>query len=249
MTDFTVRTLAERPDLLDAMENVNVAGWPEFMLHDPIADKYFGNLYDYFPEFQVMLVDENDTVIASGNTIPATWDGTVEDLPLDGWDAIMKLGVTNHQNSIAPNVVSAIQAVVVKDHLGKGLSQHVLQAMKSNAARHGLNTLIAPVRPNLKHRYPLTPMEKYVQWKQADGAPFDPWLRTHLKMGAEILRVCPQSMRITGTVAEWEMWTEMQFPESGAYIVPGALVPIDINREGDIGVYVEPNVWMRHKAG
>lgn len=38
----------------------------------------------------------------------------------------------------------------------------------------------------------------------------------------------------------------MVFPESGHYVVPGALVPITIDRERDQGVYVEPNVWMVH---
>jgi hypothetical protein len=38
----------------------------------------------------------------------------------------------------------------------------------------------------------------------------------------------------------------MALPESGVYIVPGALVPIEIDREQDEGVYVEPNVWMVH---
>jgi hypothetical protein len=51
---------------------------------------------------------------------------------------------------------------------------------------------------------------------------------------------------VTGTVAAWEEWTEMALPESGAYVVSGALVPIEIDRERDEGVYVEPNVWMVH---
>jgi len=53
-------------------------------------------------------------------------------------------------------------------------------------------------------------------------------------------------MRVSGTVAEWEAWTEMALPASGAYVVPGALAPIQIDRERDEGVYVEPNVWMVH---
>ena len=54
-------------------------------------------------------------------------------------------------------------------------------------------------------------------------------------------------MRIPGRVADWESWTGMGFPESGAYVVPGALVPVEIDRERDEGVYVEPNVWMHHR--
>src|SRR4051794_24491759 len=50
----------------------------------------------------------------------------------------------------------------------------------------------------------------------------------------------------TGTVTEWEEWTEMALPESGTYVVPGALAPITIDRERNEGTYVEPNVWMVH---
>jgi hypothetical protein len=125
----------------------------------------------------------------------------------------------------------------------------VLRAMKEAAARSGLPALIAPVRPTLKDRYPLTPMESYARWRREDGMPFDPWLRVHRRLGAEFLRVAPRSMEITGTVAEWEGWTGMRFPESGPYVVPGALSPVVMDLERDLGTYEEPNVWMRHPTG
>ena len=56
----------------------------------------------------------------------------------------------------------------------------------------------------------------------------------------------PESTRITGTVAEWEAWSRMAFPESGEYVVPGALALVRIDRERDVGEHVEPNVWVRH---
>jgi hypothetical protein len=56
-------------------------------------------------------------------------------------------------------------------------------------------------------------------------------------------------MLVTGTMAEWEEWAAMRFPESGAYVVPGALNPVEINREADQGRYLEPNVWRRHRLG
>jgi hypothetical protein len=40
----------------------------------------------------------------------------------------------------------------------------------------------------------------------------------------------------------------MAFPESGQYVVEGALVPVEIDRERDRGLYVEPNVWMLHSV-
>ena len=66
------------------------------------------------------------------------------------------------------------------------------------------------------------------------------------RLGAKFLRVAPRSMVVTGTVAEWEAWTTMTFPESGRYIVPGALAPVRIDHRRNLGRYVEPNVWMRH---
>ena len=68
-----------------------------------------------------------------------------------------------------------------------------------------------------------------------------------MRLGAEIVRPCPESMTITGTVSEWERWTSMLFPEGGDYVVPGALELVTIDRETDIGTYVEPNVWMHHQ--
>lgn len=56
------------------------------------------------------------------------------------------------------------------------------------------------------------------------------------------------AMRLIGSVAEWEQWTGMDLPESGVYVVPGALVPIEIDRERDVGRYLEPACWVRHRV-
>ena len=71
-------------------------------------------------------------------------------------------------------------------------------------------------------------------------------MRTHWRLGAETLRVIPRAMVIVGRVAEWEDWTAMRFPDSGDYVVPGALQPVRIDRDRDEGRYEDPNVWMKH---
>jgi hypothetical protein len=38
----------------------------------------------------------------------------------------------------------------------------------------------------------------------------------------------------------------MVFPETGRYIVPEGMVPVEIDRERGLGTYIEPNVWMHH---
>lgn len=122
--------------------------------------------------------------------------------------------------------------------------------MKAIARSHGLGWVVAPVRPSLKASYPLTPMERYVCWRRpGDGLMFDPWLRTHECLGARLAGVAPHGNVFRGTVAEWEQWVDLPLPESGRYVVPGALEPRRVDRERDEGVLVEPNVWMVHTVG
>lgn len=74
------------------------------------------------------------------------------------------------------------------------------------------------------------------------------WLRTHLRIGGEIVKLAPCSMTVVGTLAEWSRWTGMLFDGSGEIEVPGALVPVLVSNENNYAVYVEPNVWIRHRT-
>lgn len=242
---FTLYTIAERPGLEDDTYRVTGLAWPRFMLEDPVADRYWSRLYSMFADFQFVLCDDHQQVIAVGNSIPLYWGGTAENLP-QGWDAELEQGFLDHEAGRTPNTLGALSITIDPSRQGQGHSRTMLQAMRSIAARHGLRALIAPVRPTLKARYPLTSIERYAAWTQEDGAPFDPWLRTHWRLGARVLCVAPRSMVIEASVGEWEGWTAMRFPESGSYVVPGALQPIQIDRETDRGSYEDPNVWMHH---
>jgi hypothetical protein len=239
-------THAERPDLLDRWYEVIRQVWPEIMGHDPICNQYWDGLGDFYPECQHYLVDDQtDEFVGIGSTVPVVWDGTVEGLP-GGVDDVLLAAIRDRASQPPPTVLCALQAGILPGHRGTGLSTVIIKAMRATAERLGLPALIAPVRPNQKSLYPLTSIERYVTWRRPDGLPIDPWLRVHARLGAEILRIAERSMVIPGTVAQWESWTGLAFPESGEYAVPNALVPITIDREADHGLYVEPNVWMRH---
>ncbi len=93
-------------------------------------------------------------------------------------------------------------------------------------------------------RYPLTDIATYQTWTREDGLPLDPWLRTHVRLGAKILAPAPASQTITGTVAEWEKWTGMPFPSPGTYTIPAG--PSTLTITDNIGTYTEPNIWVRH---
>ena len=245
---YRLVTLAEKPSLAEQVRLLSLEAWPEFLQHDAVCGQLWRSLFSIFAHFQLILCDADETVRAVGHTIPVAWDGSCLDLP-SGIDGVLERGVHYAQHGRAPTALSALAAIVAPSHQRQGLSTAILGAMRAMAAAHGFKALIAPVRPTWKARYPLTPMERYIRWRRVDGAPYDPWLRVHWRAGAELLQVAPQSMVVTGPVAAWETWTNMAFPESGPYVVPSALQPVMIDREGDCGRYEDPNVWMRHATG
>ncbi|MBA3626441.1 MAG: GNAT family N-acetyltransferase [Chloroflexi bacterium] len=215
--------------------------WPGFMLQDPVADRSWHHLGDDFASFQLALLDPEDRIVAGANASPLAWDGTDDDLPI-GWDDQFERSVAGLLAGTPPDTLGAIQIVVSPGQRGAGLSARMLDGMRRTAQDHGYRAVIACVRPTLKSAYPLTALERYVGWTRTDGLPFDPWIRVHVRAGGRIARPSPRSMVITGTIAEWERWASMAFPESGRYVVPGALVPVEVDRSADVGTYHDPNV-------
>lgn len=240
---------SEEPELTSRFDQLFPSVWPEFNTHGDVLEPLWGRLYEDHPDFQFVLVgDRTNTLLARGNTLPFGWDGDPRHLP-EGIDALAQQVFAADPSGPGPNALSAMAAEVPPENRRKGLGSMILKAMSGLAAAHGLSNLVAPLRPTRKVRYPLTPIEQYMHWKLPDGLPFDPWMRIHVLLGAKILRPAPRSLRITGTVAEWEAWTGMALPATGTYVIPEGLATLEIDREKDLGCYWEPNVWMQHPAG
>ena len=240
-------TMKDRPDLVDKVEEMNRTIWPEFMHKDPIGNRYWPRLFRDFPDFQFALIDpDSETVIAAGNSLPLAWNGHPKDLPDEGWDWAVSGGFEDLAAGKTPSIQCALAVTIAPTHRGEGLSSKLLVTMREIGKSYGFEDLIAPVRPNMKSRYPLAEMERYIEWRNDDGLPFDPWIRVHARLGAEVIKVCPRSMHISAPVEDWERWTKIRFPDSGEYTVPGALTPVKIDRAINRGDYLEPNVWMIH---
>jgi hypothetical protein len=246
---FSLVTVAEQPELAGEMLRLGGSPWPAFLDHDTVVNALWRFLYELAPDYQFALLDEQTgSLAAMGNCIPIRWDRDPQTLPDGGIDAVLQDGVTCLREGATPTAASALMIVVSPEQLGHGISRNALRAMTDVVSRHGLADLVAPVRPTEKHRYPLIPMERYIHWRRDDGLPFDPWIRVHERVGGEILGWASAAMRVIGSVAEWERWTGMDLPESGVYVVPGALVPIEIDVERDVGQYLEPACWVRHRV-
>ncbi|MGJ3237689.1 MAG: N-acetyltransferase [Anaerolineae bacterium] len=241
---YTEQDYRTRSDLIYPPE-LQGGMWEPFMQEDPISNQYWSAFHEVYASYQLYIADDK-RFIARIKCVPVRHDGALSDLPLTGWDWAIENSMAIHQQGIAPNMVSALEITILPAYRGTGLSTTALKLMRLLIARQGFDTLIAPVRPNQKHHFPLIPMDEYIQWRRADGLPYDAWLRTHERIGGEIVKVAPASMRIPGTIAQWREWTGLEFPGSGQYLVPQALNPIQIDLAADEGVYIEPNVWIAH---
>lgn len=189
--------------------------------------------------------DADDRPKAAGWAVPVVWDGTPGGLPA-GYSDSLRRSVDDQDAGRAPDTLVVCAVQVAPDVRGLGLARVLLEAFKAEARERGLSRLIVPVRPTLKERYPLTPIEVYAEWIRPDGTHVDPWIRTHLRLGARIIGTAPRSQRMGGSVGDWARWTGMTFPSSGDYVIPRGLSVLSIDREHDAGRYVEPNIWVQH---
>jgi GNAT superfamily N-acetyltransferase len=252
---LAIATLAERPELRAQLESAEFgAAMPQFMRHDPIAALYYADkALDRYLDFALAAVDRDapDRVVARGLSVPFAFrDGTAgrNELPLGGWDAVIRWADADWRAGRRPTVVSALEIIVLPPYRGRGVSQLMLEAMIANVWARGFGDLYAPLRPSDKHKEPLVPFGDYVSRTRGDGLPHDSWLRVHVRAGARIVKIAPCSMVIAGTLAEWSGWSGMNFDRSGDIVVPGALSPVHVSAEHDHAVYVEPNLWVHHRV-
>lgn len=248
--DHVVVNFKNRPDLYDLQEEICGRAFPTFLYYSDIAHRYWEKMIAYFREYQLLLLEggqkDGKQIMAVINVMPMHLDIADADLPDDAFNWGLAKGVRDFEEGRKMNAVMGVQIVIPPEYQGRGVSAMAIRALKAMCGDRGIQRIIIPLRPTLKSKYPLTAMDRYIQWKSREGRPFDPWLRVHVRQGAKIIKPCAKAVEIKGTVADWEKWTGMHFPESGAYIVEGALCPVHMDREADQGIYEEPNVWISY---
>lgn len=242
----TEKELNEQEHIIynEQVEQFNV--WPAYILADKVNLEYWETIYNIFADYQFFMLD-GDCVVGNGNCIPLhLTEDELNNLPDGGWDWALEKAVKDHEKGLVPNTLCALQIGLNKDYQGKGISKELIIYMKQIALHMQMNSFILPIRPNLKTNFPLIPMEEYIKWGNKEGLPYDAWIRTHVKGGATIVKICKQSMYVEGTIDEWKQWTGINFQSSGQYLLPQLLNPITIDLTSNIGTYTEPNVWMQY---
>jgi GNAT superfamily N-acetyltransferase len=212
---LTLIDLQERPGLWSAVNDQPNVAWPEFMMHDQVAEKLWHPFLQRFPRYSFALMTAEGAMAASSCAIPIPWDGDPGSLPA-GWDGALELGMASSDEvSRSGMALCALGVTVLPAFQKHGCGRRLLIAMKERAQAEGYRALISPMRPTHKHLRPELSMEEYIGLKDEQGRVTDPWLRTHLSLGAKVLKVCPESMRIEGSVEEWEAWAGVKFEQGG----------------------------------
>lgn len=251
---YAVRSVQEDSALSGRIDSLIGSVWPPFVVdgHTPRNHPFppdWPGIFKRWPQHQYGLLDRNtDELAGAANALPFAWDGAEAELPDGGWDWAMWQGKQDYLAGNRPRTMCALSITVAPAYRDHGLASLLVSILRRATKEAGFTRLLAPVRPTLKHRYPITPMADYMRWQNDRGEPFDPWVRIHTRLDAAVVRPCEQSMSLAGSVAEWESWTGLQFPASARFVAPSLLAPLLIDREMDQGLYVEPNIWMVHNV-
>ncbi|XVV03774.1 Long-chain-fatty-acid--CoA ligase [Actinosynnema sp. CA-248983] len=244
LVGLSVVTLAQRPDLLVPALDLGDIG-AEFMQHDPVAALTRARrLAQRWPDHFLIVLDR-DRPVARAVSVPLVFpDPDRPELPDHGWDGVIIWAVEDALDARMPTCVAALDVQVAPDNRGRGYAAAALAALRDSARNVG--KLVIPVRPTTKARHPQLSMDDFLARRRPDGLSEDPWLRAHERLGARIVKVAPFSMTIIGTRDQWHDWTGHPLND-GPNTVEGALVPVIASH--DLGIYVEPNVWVEHDLG
>ncbi|TCO64524.1 Long-chain-fatty-acid--CoA ligase [Actinocrispum wychmicini] len=237
--------LATRPDLAEAALDLGDVGG-QFIYQGSsgkiITLERFQRLWArYF-----LIAVEDEVPIARALSVPLAFPAHDRaELPDHGWDEAIQWAAQDKMDGREPNALCALEVVIDPRHRGKGLSAPMLAALKARAAETGLAKLLVSVRPIGKEDEPNALMSEYANRRRPDGLFADRWMRTHERLGAKMIKICPFAVTLSGSLADWHDWTGVKLVDGDNHF-PGGIAPVVASVDRDYGVYVEPNVWMEH---
>jgi GNAT superfamily N-acetyltransferase len=138
-TQFQLISPANQPDYRELVGDLADDCWPGVMLHDPVADAHWDDLFERFSDYQFGLLDrETGCAPVMANAIPLRWEGDLRQLPDGGWDWAFAQAVEDDRRGRRPNLQCALQVAIHPDYRQRGLSAYMIAAMRQIAASKGL---------------------------------------------------------------------------------------------------------------
>lgn len=247
MSSLVICSRADSPDLKKAACSIEQASWNDlgYLNYTRAHYELYAQLLEDFADFQLCLVDrERGYPVAVANCVPVRCNGQ-DDLPPEGWDWVVE-NAAECRHTGGANMLGALAISVPELYRAKGYARIMIRALLDLAAKHGLNGLIAPVRPSRKASHPSVSIYDYITWTDGTGRSYDPWIRSHVACGGKVIRPCERSMVVNEHIGFWESWSKKSFEKSGLYELDGALVPVEIDVDARMGRYEEPNVWVAY---
>ncbi|WIY05659.1 Long-chain-fatty-acid--CoA ligase [Amycolatopsis mongoliensis] len=238
--------LADRPDLLDSALGLGDVGG-QFIYQGASGRMITGERFRrHWARYFLIALDDDGAPMARALSVPLTFPAEDRtELPDHGWDQAIEWAAQDVMDGREPTALCALEVVIAPHLRGRGLAAPMLKALKARAAETGLRKLIVSVRPIGKEEEPAVPMPEYAARRRDDGLLADRWLRTHERLGARVVKVCPFAVTLSGSFADWRAWTGVKL-EDGENFVPGGIAPVYASTAYDTATYVEPNVWMDH---
>ncbi len=226
-------------------------GWPEFMQHDPTAERYQAAASPpSWPDFQVLLLDrDKDELAAVGVSIPFAWDET----PARAARRLGRRRRAGHRRpgrgAARPTALSALSVTVAPERRGQGLSRLVLRGPQGRRRPGRAGHAAGPGAAVRQERLPAHPHGALHALGPARRRPLRP-LAAHplAARGASCSAVLPG---LHGDQPpRWPPGRPGRgcaFPETGRYVVPDApRRRWPSTASATSAAIVEPNVWLRH---
>lgn len=235
-----VTTLRDRPDLVTGVRRLLDELWP-VALRPEGSDLGLAAVVERAAARQVLLIDENDRVQAAALCLPAGPAHPTGSL-VAGWDEAVRRGAGGTGAGDGAGPVLALPLVPSTGLYARTMTEAVLHALRGPARTEGATTLLAAVRPARKERYPLFSLPEYLSWRNDRDEPLDPEVRTHLRLGGEV--VATSEPGTSATRQQWERRLGRPLPADGSYVVDGAAAPLVLS--GGTGRYHDPQVWVAH---
>ena len=131
---YKIVSLEDRYDLFERQDKICEEVWPEFMLHDPVANTYWMQFIEAFKEYQLLIMDGRE-ILAVINTVPMHFEKSINELPDEGWDWGVKKSISDFKAGIKPNILMGVQIIVNRNHQGKGLSSLAVREISNFRTR------------------------------------------------------------------------------------------------------------------